>query len=401
MPRATIPVTTAQPYALSVPNIPTTQGKIKLQQVSDSNVNSATADPGFAVKGTVILTYPDNNPTLVKKVGEDLTITWDLTGTIATVAIDYDKNSGNDGYTGVVVASTSGAAKSYTWTIPTTNAAVSDHVRIRVRDANDGTVQDTSSSDFKIKPTVSISAPAGGEEWVVGSLQTITWATQGFGAGEQVKIEYSEDGGSTFPGTGSYIINASIAASALSYDWSIPVSVPLSSQCVIRISKVGDADTYIDSNWITLKGDLDVTAPDGGQNLSINTDYTITWDTTGNVGNVALYYATDAGHTNWAQCLDSGGNPLEVAASTGTASWRIPDAPSTTAVVRLVPTTAGDPTDANISDGDNAIIGSVFIATPDPDAGDTMVVGNTYHVSWTKFGTIAAYDVYVSYNNKS
>jgi len=146
-PRATIAVTTTQPYELTVPNVTTTQGKLKLEQVSNRTVQSATPDPGFAIKGTVILTYPDNAPTLVKKVGEDLNITWDLTGSIATVAIDYDTNSGNNNYPGVVIATTSAPAKGYTWTIPETSDVVSDYMRIRVRDTTDGTVQDSSSAD--------------------------------------------------------------------------------------------------------------------------------------------------------------------------------------------------------------------------------------------------------------
>ncbi|RKY30288.1 MAG: hypothetical protein DRP68_06295, partial [Candidatus Omnitrophota bacterium] len=399
-PRATIPVNTTQPYDLTVPNIPTTQGKLKLVQVSDTSVNSATLDPGFAIKGNVTLTYPKDEPTLVKKVGEDLTITWNITGAIENVAIDYDKNSGNDGYLGVITSSTNASAGSFTWTIPTDNSAVSDHVRIRVRDASDATVYDTSISDFKIKPIIEVTSPAGGEEWIVGTLQTISWNPTGFASGEQVKIEYSDDGGNTFPGTGDYVINASISASALNYDWSIPTTVNLSSQCVVRISKVGDAETYDDSNWFTLKGKVDITDPDGGKNLPINNIYTVKWNTTGNVGNVALYYSVDAGHNNWSPCLDSSDTPIEVPASSGQADWKIPDAPSPTVAVKLVPTTSGDPTDQNISDGDNAIIGSIFIQTPDPATGDTLIVDSSYTISWTKFGSIAAYDVYYSYDNK-
>ena len=138
----------------------------------------------------------------------------------------------------VITSSANASAGSYTWTIPTDNSAVSDHVRIRVRDANDSSVSDESISDFKIKPIIEVTTPAGGEEWIVGSLQTISWTPTGFAAGEQVKIEYSDDGGSSFPGTGDYVINSSISASALSYDWAIPTTVSLSSQCVVRNSKV-------------------------------------------------------------------------------------------------------------------------------------------------------------------
>ncbi|MBU4479653.1 MAG: GPI anchored serine-threonine rich family protein, partial [Candidatus Omnitrophica bacterium] len=388
-PRATIAVSTAQPYNLAVPNIPTTQGKLKLQQVSDTTVSSATLDPGFAIKGSVILTYPDNEPTLVKKVGEDITITWDLTGAISNVAIDYDKASGTNNYPNVIIASTLASAKSYTWTIPANESAVSDHVRIRVRDASDGTVQDTSTADFKIKPIISISAPAGGEAWVVGSLKTISWATQGFAAGEQVKIEYSDNGGSTWPGTGTFIINSGISASALNYNWSIPDTVTLSSQCVVRLSKVGDSETYKDSNWFTLKGQLDITQPDGGVNLPINTSYTIKWSKTGNVGNVALYYSTDALHATWTAI--AGAESLPAAQGATGFSWTVPDVPSATVKVRAVPITAGDPTDSNDSLNDNAIIGSIFMVHP--MNGEQMIVAQPYTIEYSKFGSITNFKI--------
>jgi len=247
----------AQPYVLAVPDVPTTAGKIKIEQVSNrANVVFVTPDPGFAIKGNVVLDYPKAQVLPVQKVGDTLSIQWTLTGTIANVAIDYDKYSGNgingnpgdaDDYAGVVVASYAAAGGNYPWVIPDAdNSAVSDNVRIRIRDKNDATVKDSGTVDFKIKPTISFiggnnDAPLGGEPWIVNQPHTIKWTPKGFGAGEQVKIEYSDDGGSTWPGTGNYLINAGIAAAALQYSWPVPEAVTLSSKCVVRISKVGDS----------------------------------------------------------------------------------------------------------------------------------------------------------------
>ncbi|MGE5280051.1 MAG: hypothetical protein ACM3L6_04830, partial [Deltaproteobacteria bacterium] len=397
---ATIDAGTSQPYALAVPNQPTTQGKLKIEQVSDRTyVNSVTEDPGFAVKGGVILSYPDNNPELSAEVETDLNITWSLTGSIANVAIDYDTNSGNNGYTGAVVGSTSGPAGSYTWTIPNSSAVVSDHVRIRVRDALDITVQDSSVADFKIKPTVTLGSPVGGEGWVVGDLHAITWTTKGFAAGQLVKLQYSDDGGSTWPVGAPYEI-VEIDKAALTYNWQIPNST-LSNKCIVRISKVGDSAVSDQSvGWFTIKGKVDVTQPDGGVNLSINTPYTIKWSRTGQVGHVALYYSTDAPHAVWTAITGAEDLDSSIGPTTGF-SWTIPDAPSATVKVKVLPIGATDPTDENVSNTDNAIVGSIFLSTPDPDAGDTLVVGTPYDITWTKFGNIAAFDIFVSFNNKT
>jgi hypothetical protein len=403
---ATVDAGYTQPYALAVPDQPTTQGKIKLEQVSDRTyVTSATSDPGFAIKGSVILLYPKNEPTLKANVDTDLTITWSLTGNIAFVAIDYDKYSGNgadaiggnaDDYLGAVVASTNAATGAYPWHIPADSSAVSDNVRIRIRDANDGTVKDSSIVDFKIKPTITIGSPLGGEGWIVNELKSISWTSKGFAAGQQIKIQYSEDGGNTWPVGVPYEITE-IAASALNFPWTIPDS-NLSNKCVIRLSKVGDAETKIESNWFTIKGKLDITQPDGSVNLSINTPYTIKWNKTGNVSNVALYYSIDVPHANWdiitgAESLPAGQGPTGF-------SWTVYDNPSSTVKIKAVPTGANDPTDANESANNNAIIGSIFIQNPDPDTGATLIVDSSYTISWTKFGSIALFDVFYSYDNK-
>jgi hypothetical protein len=413
----TIDVGYAQPYQLTVPNTPTSQGKIKLEQVSDRTyVTSQTADPGFSVKGSITYNYPNKNPgspdiTQVN-VGDSITIQWGITGSIQDVAIDYDKYSGNgadgipgnaDDYTGVVVAQTGAAAGTYPWSIPSDSTVVSDNVRIRVRDYNDSTVYDTSEVDFKIKPKIEFlasnnDAPLGGEEWIASYPNVIKWTPTGFASGEQVKIRYSDDGGNTWPNGSPYEITE-IAASALSYTWSIPESVALSNKCVIRIHKLGDTEATIDSNWFTIKGELDITQPDGGIDLPINNIYTVKWNKTGNVGNVALYYSVDAAHTVWNPCLDATDTPIQVPASDGQADWKIPDNPSSTVAVKITPIDAGDPTDSNVSASDNAIIGSITIDTPNPSTGDTMVVDSSYNISWTPYGSISAFDVYVAYDN--
>jgi beta-glucanase (GH16 family) len=88
--------------------------------------------------------------------------------------------------------------------------------------------------EIKIVPFLTLISPNGGEEWLVGSQQTITWESQDI---ENVKIEYSLDNGDSWD-----LIAASVEASAKSYDWQIPDSS--SESCLIKISNVANDSLY-------------------------------------------------------------------------------------------------------------------------------------------------------------
>src|SRR3989449_7828467 len=61
-------------------------------------------------------------------------------------------------------------------------------------------------------------APNGGETWTVGATQAISWTTSG--AVPDVKLEYSTDGGGTYPS----VVAASLANTG-SFSWAIPDSI--------------------------------------------------------------------------------------------------------------------------------------------------------------------------------
>lgn len=63
---------------------------------------------------------------------------------------------------------------------------------------------------------ISLSAPNGGESWLNGTQQTITWSAAGMNS---VKIEYSSDNGTTWS-----TIAASVTASAEQYVWTLNVT---------------------------------------------------------------------------------------------------------------------------------------------------------------------------------
>src|SRR5207244_3702920 len=115
---------------------------------------------------------------------------------------------------------------SYSWIIP---ESISAPVKVRVSAPADSSANDVSDANFKIRGGLALTAPNGAEAWIVGSTQAISWTTTG--TVPNVKLEYSTDGGVTYPN----VVTAS-AANTGSFSWTIPDSI--SNTVRVRLSDV-------------------------------------------------------------------------------------------------------------------------------------------------------------------
>ena len=229
-------------YSWAVPNAPTTQGRVKITGIADSTVTDSS-NVNFRIRGNLDLTSP--NGAELWNINSQKSITWNVTGAIANAKLEYSTDAGAT-YPNLIVASTSAAAGSYAWTIPD---APTSQARVRITDTADSTVTDSSLANFNIKPSVTLAAPNGGDVFKVNSSQNITWSMVGTIA--NVKLEYSSDGGTTYP----YVIIASTPAAALSYTWSVPDTI--SNTCMVKVSSAGDSTVQDVSNaYFKIRGDL-------------------------------------------------------------------------------------------------------------------------------------------------
>ncbi|RLB05264.1 MAG: hypothetical protein DRG59_09260, partial [Deltaproteobacteria bacterium] len=340
--------------------------RVKITSVNDSSVNDAS-DGNFIIKGVLDLTSPDGGEVWI--VGTTHNITWNRTGSIANVKLLYSTNGGGT-YPNTIAASTDASTGSYSWTVAD---AIDNDIRIRVEDASDSTVYDESAANFEIKGALTLTSPNGGESWVVGSSHNITWSNSGTIA--NVQLEYSTDGGSTFPNE----IVASTPGADLSYTWS---SIPddISSTVKVKISNVADPSVYDISNAnFKIIGALTLTSPNGGEEWVVDSTHNITWTRTGSIANVRLEYSTDGG-TSY---------PNEIIASTPAAglsySWTIPDAIGT--AVRVKISDASDVAVYDTSDANFLIRGGFDVTSP--DGGEVWTVGDTHDITWTTYGTVA------------
>ena len=213
-------------------------------------------------------------------------------------------------------------------------------------------------------PEVKLTAPVGGEKWVIGKQQNITWTSV---AVTSVKLEYSTDNGTNW-----VELVASTPASAGSYPWVIP-NLPTDS-CVIKISDVDGKATAVTSAILSLvRPSLSITSPVGAENWLIASVHNITWTSSG-LDTVRIQYSLDNG-TNWFTVVD------KVSAALGTYSWTLPAITSTTALV-------------NISDINGIAIPSASLAftiskpvptltLTAPAGGEKYTVGNSVNITWT------------------
>jgi hypothetical protein len=86
--------------------------------------------------------------------------------------------------------------------------------------------------------SIEVTSPKEGEIWQVRSLQEIRWTSNNV---ERVKIEYSDDKGTTW-----FVISDSLDADAKSYSWVIPNTPSL--ECQIKISDIKFPDVFNNSN---------------------------------------------------------------------------------------------------------------------------------------------------------
>src|SRR5206468_11576011 len=139
------------------------------------------------------------------------------------------------------------------------------------------------ATHVNIQVALALPAPTGGQTLTTRRTSTITWTKTG--AIANVKLEYSTDGGATYPN----VIAASTPAAAGSYAWVIPDTA--SPTVRVRISDASDATVSATSNAnFAIKSSLTLTAPNGGEVWAVGSARTITWTKAGTVATVKLEY---------------------------------------------------------------------------------------------------------------
>ncbi|MGD2091880.1 MAG: hypothetical protein PVH61_37250, partial [Candidatus Aminicenantes bacterium] len=359
-------------YNWTVPNTPSSNCLVKITDIGGLAMD--TSDAVFTITEQRTLTVITPNGTENWEGGTSQNITWDSTGSIPNVKIEYSTNSG--GTWNTIIASTANSG-TYNWTVDNTP---STDCLVKVSDTA-GPATDTSNGIFTIleQRTLTVITPNGTENWEGGTNQTITWNSTGSIA--NVKIDYSTDNGSSWNTVESSTTNDG------NYNWTIP-NTP-STNCLVRISDTAGpaTDTSNDVFTIVEQRTITVNAPNGGQRWFIDFDYSITWTTTGSIASVMIEYSINNG-SSWSTVVSSTTN-------SGSYNWTIPNTPSTNCLVRISDT-SGPAVD--VSNGVFTIDPFPTLTVQSPNGGQSWVEGTTQTITWSHTGTIDNVDIEFSAN---
>jgi len=233
-----------------------------------------------------------------------------------SVVLSYSCDGGNDWFE---ISSYTSNDGSYDWTVSNTYTTQSDCL-IKVENYCSSSwscddYYDISNAPFTIIDSnegnsIYISSPNGGEIFNEGSTQNINWSTDDIG-GNTVRIAYSLDGGLTW---------RSIWNGYLSYNppheswqttgndghasWSIPNITDTVETGLIGIwgPNLAEVEYYdVSDDYFTIIADSNyyrILSPNGGEELNGGSYNSITWESSGDVGSVKIYYS-EYGGSSW------------------------------------------------------------------------------------------------------
>ncbi len=260
------------------------------------------------------------------------------------------------------------------WTVPDTLAAGNDY-RMRITALADNAVWDESDAPFTIDdiPQLTLTSPNGGECWLKGSPQTITWNSLG-NVGSNLKIDLYKNG------SFDRLVNMN-AANTGSCKWTVPVNVNNGKLYKIKITSIANKELWDDSDslfTITDHPQLIVTSPNGGETWYKNSMQTITWQNTGIVGeNIKIELFKNGVLTTTIS---------ETTANDDSLFWMIPPALVSGDDYKIRITSTSNDTVWDESDAQFGILERPSITLIEPTGGEILIKGTTHIIAWNKTG---------------
>ncbi|MBI5727474.1 MAG: hypothetical protein HY965_06455, partial [Ignavibacteriales bacterium] len=286
-------------------------------------------------------------------------ITW-ASSSVTNIKIEYSTNNGGNWST--ISSSTPASTGTYAWAVPTIASA---QALVRLTNLFDTSYTDASNAAFSLLiPSVSVTAPNGGETDTATGTRSITWTSSYV---SDVKIEYSANNGSSWN-----TIAASTPANAGSYAWTVPTIA--TAQVLVRVSDASNANFADTSDAVStiVIPSISVTSPNGGESYASTFSQNITW-TSSNTSVVKIEYSSNNG-TDW-NTISAG-----TAASAGTFAWTIPSITSSQVLVRI-----SNANFLSFTDTSNAVF-SIFlpaVTLTAPNGGESWNAAASQNITWT------------------
>jgi len=340
----------------------------------DQAGNSADASRDVNVTIGLRLTAPNGGETWPENSTQ--TITWESSGDVGgSVGLNYSVDNGD---TWQELISSTPNDGSYDWQIPNFTESASKS-RIKISTSQ---YEDFSDSVFTIAANpnyITLTAPNGGENWAEQSTQNITWNFSG-DVGDNVSLNYSLDNGVTWTQ-----ISASTSNNG-SHPWTLPNLFETVSTCRVRVNSTTTSFGDTTNTNFTIAAEpniITVTSPNGGEVWAEQSSQTITWTSSGDVGNnVDLHYSLDAGDT-WTEIITSTPND-------GSYSWTLPNLFETATTCRLrinsTTTSFGDTSNAEFT-----ITAEPNFTLTSPNGGESWYERSSHAILWDASDDVGDY----------
>ncbi len=261
----------------------------------------------------------------------------------------------------------------YTWSIPNT-IPVGSNYKIKVANANDTTVSDTSSVTFSVLATplgskIKLVQPNGGEQWARGEEHLISWYSN---FSDSVKVELWK-GGLFYS-----VLDSRNADNG--YGWTIPNTLPADTDYRVRVLNAVDSTVYdeSDSSFAILAhklGDtITLAQPNGGEQWALGEEHLISWYSNfKSPVKVELYY-----QGAFQTVLDSSNTENRYV-------WTVPSNMTPDTGYRVKVLNVNDTTINDVSDSSFTILAHKLgesITLVQPIGGEKWVLGTEHLISW-------------------
>ncbi len=305
--------TTSSNFNWTIPNINSSQCKIKVSNVINNNVNDVNSDPFTIYTPALTLTAPNGGEIFLNQ--SNININWVSTG-ISNIKIEYSIDNGSSW--ALITSNITANSGNYLWNIPN---ITSNQCKIKVTELNHSpALSDQSDNNFTINsPTLLIIKPNGGEWWYGGDTVKIEWFTNLL----WLDIAYSIDNGNNW-----IDIDSNVKAFTGYYNWVVPeLSSP---NCLVKLSDAIDGIPSVQSanKFFIFQRAIKITQPIEGENWTVSTSHIIKWTNISQIINVKIEFSTDNG-LNWTVLSQS------TPASNGLFYWQTPSTPSPNCRIRI------------------------------------------------------------------
>ena len=307
---------TGQLYNWSVPNTPSSQCLVKIQDHTNTSCMVDISNNLFTITPptpSITVSSPNGGNTLY--ANNAYTISWSSAYVTSNlVKIEYSTDNGNNWIPIVTSTSNSG---SYSWTVP---ATYSTNCLVKVTDLSNPNTYDQSNAPFTIAPPyISVTSPNGFESWQGCAAQNITWSSGGTSG--TFGLYYSTNNGLSW----NYITSSSSS----SYSWN-PIPNMTSTTCLVKIQDYNNAalKDSSDANFtINQNNDIIITSPNGVEQWEAGTYKSIEWVSAPTSTNYAVYYSLNSG-SSWTSIISN--------TYSKTLSWSVPNSPTPNALIKVV-----------------------------------------------------------------